>query len=173
MTRATSDDSNIAGTLVPIVGEFHPRVFRADGSVEDRGVVRNVVTKLGLNRIARRAVEASATSAAYYLSIGTLTVAASLNAAITSYGEVGRKASIVTGTSASSREWMFMVATWGGAADSLTGVAIDAAVITDHANSGNGSPWNIAVGVGVTLQQSDVLHLTGRIRVGSHDIDNG
>lgn len=171
MTQRTSDDF-IAGTLVPMYGEFDVRVFRADGSVEEK-TVRNVVTKLGLNRIARRAVESSTTSAAYYLSIGTLTVAASLNAAVTSWGEVGRKASIVTGTAASSREWFFMVATWGGASDSLTGVALDAAVITDHANSGNGAPWNIAVGVGVTLQQSDVLHLTGRIRVGSHDIDNG
>ena len=165
MTHRTSDA--IAGTLV---GEFNARVFRADGTVEDLGWRRNIVTKLGLNRIANRAVNAS--SPAAYLAIGTLTAAASLNAAITSFGEVGRKISTVLTTNAQSREWFFMVATWGGAADSLTGVALDAAVITDHANSGNGSPWNIVTGLGVTLQGSDVLNLTGRIRVGSHDIDH-
>lgn len=165
MTHRTSDE--IAGTLI---GEFNARVFRADGSIEDKGWRRNIVTKLGLNRIANRAVNAS--SPAAYLAIGTLTTAASLNAAVTSFGEVGRKISTVLTTNAQSREWFFMVATWGGASDSLTGVALDAAVITDHANSGNGSPWNIVTGLGVTLQQSDVLNLTGRIRVGSHDIDH-
>lgn len=174
MTHRTSDP--LLGTMpladdsARLMGEFHAVVHRADGSIEDRGWLRNQVTKLGMNRIANRAVNQS--SMAQYLAIGTLTAAASLNAAITSFGEVGRKISIVGSTSAQSREWMFMVATWGGAADGLTGVALDSAVITDHASSGNGSPWNIVNGLGVTLQASDVLNLTGRIRVGSHDIDH-
>lgn len=173
MTRDISEPTQIADMLVPLYGEFNARIFRADGTIDDRGWKRNIVTKLGLNRIARRAVDHNATSAALYLSIGTLTAAASLNAAVTSYGEVGRKISIVGSTNATSREWFFMVATWGGASDSLTGVALDSAVVTDHANSGFGNPWNIVNGLGVTLQQSDVLNLTARIRVGSHDIDNG
>ena len=166
MTHRTADES-ISGT---IVGEFNARIFRADGSIEDKGWKQNLVTKLGLNRIANRAVNAS--SPAAYLAIGTLTTAASLNAAITSFGEVGRRISTVLTTDAQSREWFFMVATWGGASDSLTGIALDSAVITDHASSGQGSPWNIVTGLGVTLQQSDVLNLTSRIRVGSHDIDH-
>ena len=173
MTRDTSEVLQVANTLVPIYGEFNAKIFRGDGTIEDKGWKRNIVTRYGLNRIARRAVDHNSTSAALYLSIGTVTAAQSLNAAITSYGEVGRKLSLVGSTAATSREWFFMVATWGGASDSLSGVALGTAVITDHANSGQGSPWNIVEGLGVTLQQSDVLNLTGRIRVGSHDIDNG
>jgi len=174
MTQSTSDKM-IGGTIVEddtrIFGEVHAVIFRADGSIEDKGWRRNIVTKLGLNRIARRAVDQ--TSMAQYLAVGTLTAAASLNAAVTSFGEVSRKISLVGSTAATSREWFFMVATWGGASDVLTGVVLDSAIITDHAASGFGSPWNIVNGLAVTLQASDVLNLTARIRVGSHDIDNG
>ena len=178
MTQRTSDKT-LNGTMAPladdscgsIYGEFHAVIFRADGSIEDKGWKRNIVTKLGLNRIANRAVN-DASSKAGFLAIGTATAAASLNAAVTSFGEVGRKISTVLTTAAQSREWFFMVATWGGAADGLTGVVLDSAVITDHVNSGLGQPWNIVNGLAVTLQGSDVLNLTARIRVGSHDIDH-
>lgn len=173
MTDRTSKPAMIADTVGPVYGEFNARIFRADGTIEDKGWKSNIVTRYGLNRIARRAVESSVTSAAAYLSVGTATAAASLNAAVTSWGEVSRKISTGLGTSASSREWLFMVATWGGASDTLTGVVLDSAVITDHASSGLGAPWNIVNGLAVTLQASDVLNLTARIRVGSHDIDNG
>jgi len=166
MTQRISD--TIFGGLM---GEFHAVVYRADGSIEDKGWRRNVVTKVGLNRIANRAVN-DASSKAGFLAVGTRTTVASLDTAVTSFGEVGRKISTVLTTAAQSREWFFMVATFGGAADGLTAVALDSAVICDHVNSGLGIPWNIVNGLAVTLQQSDVLNLTARIRVGSHDIDH-
>jgi len=49
-------------------------------------------------------------------------------------------------------------------------VALDSVAILDHASSGQGYAWNIANALAVTLQASDFLNLTGRIRVGSHDL---
>lgn len=172
MTQRTSD--LVAGTIPydapQIIGEFHPVVYRADGTVDDYGWKRNQLTARGLNRIARRSVDV--VSPAAYLAVGTVTLGASLNWVVTSFGEVSRKISTVLTSAATSREWFFMVATWGGASDSLTGVALDSAAICDHVNSGQGNAWNIVNGLGVTLQASDVLNLTARIRVGSHDVDN-
>lgn len=170
MTQRISKPEMVHDTIGPIYGEFHAVIFRADGSIEDKGWRQNVVTKWGLNRIANRAVNAS--SPAAWIAVGTRTTAASLDTPVTSFGEVSRKQSLVLTTNAQSREWFFMVATWGGDSDSLTGVALESAAICDHANSGQGYAWNIVNGLGVTLQQSDVLNLTGRVRVGSHDIDH-
>lgn len=159
--------STIAGSMVPMVGEFKVKVTRASGAVEEYSR-SNIVTAAGLNRIANRAVQATGTTPAYILGVGTMTTAASLDS--TNFGEVSRKASVVNGASAQSREWVFMVATWAGNADSLTGVPLDSAAILCHANSGQGVVFNIVNGLGVTLQASDFLNLTARIRVGSHDL---
>jgi hypothetical protein len=177
MTANTSKTPQIiAGSLVPIIGEFNPVVYRArpEGGwdIEDRGWIRNQLTAAGLNRIANRAVAATGTTPAYILGVGTVTAAASLDS--TDFGEVanGRKASTVSGASAQSREWFFMNATYAGNADSLTGIAIDSAAILCHASSGQGAVFNIVNGLGVTLQASDFLNLTARIRVGSHNLSH-
>ena len=152
--------------MVPIIGEWDVKVVRADGSIE-RKTLRNIVTAAGLNRIANRAVQASGTSPFFYLSIGSLTAVAShssINA-----GEMSRKTSTVTGASAQSREWIFLNATWAGAADSLSTKLIDQAMICDHPSSGSGIVGNVVNGVNVTLADSDFLNLTCRIRVGSHN----
>lgn len=168
--------SVLAGTIrldecVPIVGEFHAKVYRADGSVEERRI-KNIVTAAGLNRIANRAVQATGTSPAWILGIGTITAAASLDS--TNFGEVanGRKTSTVLASAAQSREWIFLNATWAGNADALTGIALDSVALLCNASSGIGAVFNIANGLGVTLQASDFLNLTGRIRVGSHDLSH-
>lgn len=164
----------IAGSLIPIMGEFKADVYRAqpDGTYkyEPGRWIRNQLTSAGLNRIANRAVAATGTTPAYILGVGTITATASLDS--TNFGEVanGRKASTVSGNSAQSREWFFMNATWAGNADSLTGIALDSAAILCHASSGQGAVFNIVNGLGVTLQASDFLNLTARIRVGSHDL---
>jgi hypothetical protein len=123
-----------------------------------------------LNRIANRAVNATGTSVAYILGLGTQTAAASLGS--TDFGEVtnGRKTSTVLGTNAQSSEWIFLNATWAGNTDALTGIALDSVALLCHASSGIGAVFNIANGMGVTLQASDFLNLTGRIRVGSHNL---
>ena len=157
--------SDLSGTIT-IVGEFEAKIFRADGSVEEKKI-HNIVTRYGLNRLANRAVNATGTTPAYVLGVGTVTAAASLDS--TNFGEVSRKAAA---TATQSREFFALVATWAGNSDSVTGVALDSVSILDHASSGQGIVFNIANGLGVTLQASDFLNLTGRIRVGSHDLSH-
>lgn len=151
---------------VPMFGEFHAKVVRADGTVEERRI-RNQLSYKGLNRIANRAVQATGTTPAFVLGVGTLTTAASLDCDVTSFGEVSRKTAV---SAVQSREWFALVATWAGNTDTLSGVALDSVALLDHVDSGQGTAFNIAVGLSVTLQDSDFLNLTGRIRVGSHDI---
>lgn len=171
MTHDTHD--KIGGTLipvlddhVPIVGQFDAVITRADGSVEHR-VVKNIVTRYGLNRLAHRAVNAATSTPAYVIGVGTVTAAASLDSTVLLFGEVSRKSAV---SATQSQDWFALVATWAGNTDSLTGVALDSVAILDHASSGQGIAFNIANGLGVTLQASDFLNLTGRIRVGSHDL---
>lgn len=176
MKHNTSDMKTIAGSILPLYGEFKATIFRArpDGGYtkEERDWVRNQLTAAGLNRIANRAVQAAGTTPAYVLGVGTLTAAASLDS--TNFGEVanGRKASIVSGASAQSREWIFMTGTWGGSADSVTSLTLDSAAILCHASSGQGAVFNIVNGLSVVLANSDFLALTARIRVGSHDLSH-
>lgn len=164
----------IAGSLVPVIGEFKPDIYRAtpDGGwmlLKEGSWKRNQLTAAGLNRIANRAVTATGTTPFYVLGVGTLTAAASLDS--TNFGEVagGRKAGATT---AQSREWFYNVATWGGAADSVTSLALDSAAMLCHASSGIGAVANIVNGLAVTLANSDMLLLTSRIRVGSHDLSH-
>lgn len=159
MAQDIADDTKV-------VGEFGAIVTRSDGSVERRRV-RNIVTAAGLNHIANRAVNSTSSTPVYVLGVGTVTAAASLGS--TNFGEVSRKASINTGASAQSREWIFLTATWAGNVDGLTGVTLDSAALLCSPTSGVAPVINIANGLGVTLAASDFLMLTGRIRVGSHD----
>lgn len=159
-------------------GEWLVEVHRADGRIE-RKVLRNVVTDRGLNRIANRAVQATGTTPFNYIIVGTATQAGSLNSVQSSLGEVIRRASIANPASTSvvgiqSREWIAMTATFGGSVDGLTGIALDSAAIHDYVNSHatTGIVGNHVNGLGVTLQNSDLLNLTVRIRVGSHDIQH-
>lgn len=157
--------SDLSGTIT-IVGEFDAKIFRGDGTVEEKHI-KNIVTRYGLNRLANRAVNATGTTPAYVIGVGTITAAASLDS--TNFGEVSRKAAA---TATQSREFFALVATWAGNSDSVTGVALDSVAILDHASSGQGIVFNIANGLGVTLQASDFLNLTGRIRVGSHNLSH-
>lgn len=155
------------------VGKFQAIVTRADGSVETHEV-RNIVLSQGLNRLANRAVQATGTTPFFVIGVGTSTAAHSLGSDQPNWGEVSRKTSIVTGANAQSREWIFLSATWGGAADSVTSVALDTVFTSDFVNSHatNGDYLNAANGLGVTLANSDFLLLTARIRVGSHDLSH-
>jgi len=161
----------VADTIFPFQGEFLVRVFRADGSVEEK-VLKNVVTRAGLNRIAARAVTAAGNSVFYVLGVGTQTAAHSLDSAQGGVGEMLRKTSNFTGAAAQSREWIFLQATIGGASDGMTGIVLDSVFMTDFPTSSNASGIVAAVtnGMGVTLAGSDLLDVTYRIRVGSHNL---
>lgn len=175
--------SEINGTIqsepVGLYGEWVIKVFRADGTVEER-VRKNQVTYYGMNRLAARGVvNAPAAgvcgSAAAYVVVGTSTSVPSYTDTQSRVGEVlaGRKLATIV----QSREWMALTNTFGGASDSLTGIALDSAAISDYASSADGSTgagsgsiiFNRVNGIAVTLAQSDILNLTVRIRVGSHD----
>ncbi len=165
-------EQRVFETIVPF-GAYHVKVTRSDGRVEER-ICKNIVLKEGLNRIANRAVQATGTSVFYMIGIGTATAAHTLASDQPNWGEVSRKSSVLTGASAQSREWIFVSATWAGAADSITSVALDTAFCSDYVNSHatTGAYLGAANGLGVTLANSDFLALTYRVRVGSHDIDH-
>jgi hypothetical protein len=154
---------------VSVQGEWDVKVVRADGSIE-RKTLKNIVTRPGLNRIAHRAV-AHDTSPFFYIAIGTVTAAASLDSTQAGLGEVKRKVSAVGSTQAQSSEWIFLQCTFGGAADSVASLVLDSAGISDGVNSSAsvGILGNQVNGIGVTLANSDLLDLTVRIRVGSHN----
>lgn len=151
-------------------GRFRGHITRANGNTEPCFGVplgewkQNQVLAEGLNELAKLGI-ANAGSAFAYLAVGTVTAAASLGSTVTGFGEVDRKAPT---TNTSSTEVFFMVATWGGAADSVTSVQLESAAMVNHANSGLGQAMNIITGVAATLADSDFLNLEVQIQVGSH-----
>lgn len=159
----------LCGGLVPY-GEWDVRVLRADGS-EERKTLRNVITATGMNRMANRAVQAAGTTPFFTILVGTISTAPADTDAQPQFGEMIRKASIVSGASAQSREWIFLTATLGGFADGITSKTMNCAGICDYPTShaSNGVYANRVNGLGTTLADSDFLSLTCRIRVGSHN----
>lgn len=161
-------------SMVPVYGEWDVKVVRADGTVEQK-TVKNIVTRQGLNRIAYRCASITNNSGHItHIAVGTATAAHTLDSTQANLGEVSRKALVVAGIGTQSREWIYGVATWGGAADSVTSVALDSAGLSDWTNSSAtvGLLYNLVNGLGVTLGNSDFLNLTVRIRVGSHDLSH-
>lgn len=148
---------------IEIMGHWKRTITRANGSIEYKEL-DNIVVKAGLDEIAKLAI-ANAGSAAFYLAVGTVTAAASLSSVQGGLGEVDRK---TAGTKTSSLETFYMIETWGGAADSVTSVALESAAMFNHASSGSGVMFNQVNGVSATLADSDFLHLEAQIRVGSY-----
>lgn len=172
--RVRQATSVLNGTIdlrsyVPVVGEWDVKVVRADGTIEKK-TLRNTVTVTGLNRIAACTVN-SAGGVFNSTIVGSATASPALTDSQSSIGEVSRKSWITTGANAQSREWIFGVATWGGAADSITSVTLNSAGMSIGASSlATSMLANRVNGLGVTLGNSDFLNLTVRIRVGSHDV---
>lgn len=153
-------------SLVPVEGYFDVRVVRADGRIETK-TLRNTVTVTGLNRLAACAVN-SAAGVINALLVGSASASPALTDSQSSFGEVSRKSMI---SQAQSREWFFGVATWGGAADSITSVTLNCGGLTIGTSSlATSFIMNRVNGLGVTLGNSDFLNLTVRVRVGSHDV---
>lgn len=151
---------------VPVEGYWDVKVVRADGSIEAK-TIRNTVTVTGLNRIAACAVN-SAAGVFNAIIVGSATASPALTDSQSAMGEVSRKSFISQGQ---SREWFFGVATWGGAADSITSVSLGSAGITIGTSSlATSLLANRVNGLGVTLGSSDFLNLTVRVRIGSHDV---
>lgn len=151
---------------ISIEGRWRTTIVRADGSEEQSDWINKQMLAEGLNQIADLMVTAAASPFAY-LSVGTVTAAASLGSTITDFGEVSRKIGAVNSASA---EVAYCIATWGGDADSVTSLVLESAAWVNHANSGEGVAADIVNGVAATLADSDHLHLEVQIQVGSHNI---
>jgi len=151
---------------VAIVGDWTFEVTRADGSVE-RSRVRNTLTSAGLNKLAQLGVTNGVNSAFLYLAIGTQTEASSLGSVQAGMGEVTRK---LASTQTTSKETMILIATWAGAADSITSVDLRTASAVNHASSGSGEHLNFVNSVATILADSDFLKVQMNVRVGSHNL---
>lgn len=169
MNRPISSEREIFDKFVSHIqvhGEWNVDIYRADPAggwrLPERRTLHNIVLSGGLDEMAAL-VAGDAASATQYLAVGTVTAAASLDS--TNFGEVARKSGHTVG---SSNEFIICAATYGGAADVITSVALETAAIGNHASSGQGVLFNAVTGVSATLANSDLLSLTCRIRIGSH-----
>lgn len=172
MKTDISKSDMVLDSFLPIMGEILVTVHRANGDIEQK-VLKNVVTRAGLNRIANRAVNAVAGSSPFfYLGVGTQTAVHSLDSVQAGLGEMLRKTSNFVATNAQSREWIFLQATIGGSSDAMTGIQLESVFMTDFQNShaSTGIIGAVTNGLGVNLANSDLLDLTYRIRVGSHNL---
>lgn len=149
---------------INIQGNWNFEITRANGDIESFDV-KNTLTSAGLNELARLGVSNGVGSAFLYLAIGTQTTAGSLGSVLGGLGEVSRK---LAATAASSAEYMVLVMTWAGAADSLTSVDLRTASAINHASSGSGIPLNFVNSVATILAASDFLKVQMDVRVGSH-----
>lgn len=173
MTQNTSDEASILAKFrealsdnAPLNVKWRNRITRADGSVEEFLIPKNIVTKDGLNALAARAIGV-VTSAIGYLAIGTVTAAHSLGSTVTMFGEISRK---VPSILASSNEAVIVAMTWAGNTDAITGVALGSAACVNHASSGLGIAYNLTNSVSATLAASDFLLLQAEIQIGSHNL---
>lgn len=148
---------------VSMRGTFISTVTRASGELEKKAVP-NIVTATGLNNLASRAVVD--TSSKYnWIGIGTQNYTPHINSQ--SIGESDRKQAALISSSA---ELIIAIATWGGAADSVTSQQLEMAGIANHETAGTGHFLNIANGLSTVLADSDFLHLEVQVQVGSHAI---
>lgn len=150
----------------PMRVQWRNKITRADGTIEELIIPKNIVTKDGLNALATRAVGV-ATSAIAYLAIGTVTAAHSLGSTVTMFGEISRKTPSILTT---SKMTVIVTMTWAGAADGLTGIALGSAACVNHASSGLGIAYNLTNSVNATLAASDFLLLEADIQIGSHNL---
>ena len=173
MTPSIIDEARILAQFqdalrdnAPLNVKWRKRITRADGTIDETIIPKNIVTKDGLNALAARAIGV-ATSAIAYLAIGTVTAAHSLGSVVTGFGEISRK---VPSILASSGEVVVVAMTWAGNADGLTGVALGSAACVNHASSGQGIAYNLTNSVSATLAASDFLLLQAEIQIGSHNL---
>jgi hypothetical protein len=144
-------------------GTFISTVTRANGEIQ-RKAIPNIVTADGLNHLASRAV-ADTGSKYNWIAVGTANYTPHINSQ--EILECDRKQAALISSSA---ELIVAIATWGGAADSVTSNQLEMAGICNHPTSGSGHYLNVANGLSTVLADSDFLHLEVQVQVGSHNI---
>ena len=130
--------------------------------------VEDLITNNGCIHIARRISGLAAQSSNMgWIACGTMTTAASINDSVLS-GEVIRKATAVA--SATSNNLYTAIATFGGAAESISSVQLTEAGLFNHAQSGQGVMMQRVTFAAVTLADSDLFKITLETLVGSRTI---
>lgn len=159
MLETMSDNSLMLKEIIKV------DIFRATGLVESCEANDLIVTT-GRNFIAQRiAAGDTVNSAMAYVAVGTVSTAASLNNT-TLTGEVKRKATCINSTYSSANVFS-AVSTFGGAADSISSLALVEAGVFNHASSGNGTMMQRVTFSSVTLADSDILRIELQTNVGS------
>jgi hypothetical protein len=141
----------------------------AEGGYEDPIplCVGDLIVTTGRNYIAQRIINEDATASRMaYMAVGTVSTGAALGDT-TLTGEVKRKALSVSTVGATASNVYTAISTFGGAADTLTGVVIQEAGIFNHASSGQGTMMQRVTFSQVTLADSDLLKITLETNVGS------
>jgi hypothetical protein len=156
-------ERQVAQNFLGLQGTFIRTITRANGDV-DRKVIPNIVTADGLNLLASRAI-ADTGSKFNWIGVGTQNYTPHINSQ--TFGEADRKQAALISSSA---ELIVAIATWGGAADSVTSNALEMAGIANHQTVDSGVMLNIASGLSTVLADSDFLHLEIQVQVGSHNI---
>ncbi len=144
-------------------GTFIRTITRHNGEV-DRKATPNIVTADGLNLLASRGIS-DASSKFNWIGVGTENYTPHINSQ--TFGESDRKQAALISSSA---ELIVAIATWGGAADSVTSNQLEMAGIANHETIGTGILLNIADGLSTVLADSDFLHLEIQVQVGSHNV---
>ncbi len=166
-TRVIPDGLRLFEIVRAEVFRGHPGGYRA---VPDEVLsVVDLITNDGrvflANRIGADALGTNSPMA--HMAVGTMTTAASLNDSNLS-GEIVRKALAVN--TAATNNIYSAVATFGGAAESITSAQIAEAGVFNHAGSGQGILYQRIQFAAVTLADSDFLRVTMDTNVGSNTI---
>lgn len=128
--------------------------------------VGDLIVTAGRVYIAKRIASGDAVASAMaYMAVGTITTAATLTDT-TLTGEIKRKALAISSTTGGDNIYV-AVSTFGGAAESISSIAITEAGLFNHASSGNGTMMQRVTFAAVTLANSDILRLTLQTNIGS------
>ena len=129
--------------------------------------VEDLILTTGRNYLAAR-IGVAVNSPMAWMAVGTGTTAAALTDGSTPglYGEIKRKA-LSTNSALSADNIYTAVATFGGAADSVSSIAITEGALVNHVGSGQGTMFQRVTFAAVTMADSDLFKLTLQTNVGS------
>jgi hypothetical protein len=161
-----------------IQGVWKVEVWRGDGQTDynrpadESGFYKNLIVNTGRTYLARRIAggdsQTAPGSAMVAIAVGTGTTAAALTDGSTPglYGEVTRRTLAVN--SALSNNVYTATMTLGGAAQSVSSVALTEGGLVNTTLSGQGTLMQRVVYAAVTLADSDLFALTLQTNVGSN-----
>lgn len=163
MNRDISKEGKMVADFLDCVGGWgEVTIIRGDGTIEGPRVCSNQVSAAGLNELAARSITAGSRSPFDVINVGSGTAAGSLGSTALIHLVNSKAANVL----ATSQSLMILTNTWGGAADSVTSVALEEAGIFNT----EGVMLNSLTGVSATLADSDILSLSMMFRIGSHNV---